>query len=179
MRSPSKVTISVALGLVFAACSVPLNHTNQEELANLIRDENFLAVHYVMPEPAARSSDPPRLRTPLGGPPQAAGVATLLWLLMYAASKSEPPRAPCLTDPITEVKSRFLSLLQSKAGSATIRARQEPIYDEDFRHLKNLFGNALVIDFKTTHCVLDMQAQGTLNYAARVRLLALKNSTVI
>jgi hypothetical protein len=36
-----------------------------------------------------------------------------------------------------------------------------------------------VIDFKTTHCVLDMQAQGTLNYAARVRLLALKNSTVI
>ena len=141
MKPCKALAVFVSLALLLNGCAPALIRLDKEELARLKNQQEIVAVHYQLPPPQTGSPGSPPHPSTIGGPPAASGAAMLVWLLLYAATSASSKASSdshCWVDPITDLKDRFFSSLETEVGLKNIRSIQEPPAGDDVETLKKL-----------------------------------------
>lgn len=190
-KRPAIISFSFALpglvllimGLGCAARAIPIE---RGELSRLREVPEVQAIHYIVPPLVAHPGlKPPPVPLYTTHPsPAGAGLELLFKILIGGlfdaavtglTSSSGPPQDYCWSDPIAQVKERFIAAWESQQGLPRVRPASDSRTDDDLAALQTAFGAAVLLDFKTTRCrvVLDDPSRSghLATFAGRARLI--------
>jgi hypothetical protein len=168
MTAIAKAAMTLSMLTLLAACAAQRTAPMKEDELSLSLQPQIHAVHH---EPQRAFSV-----QSTGYIVAAVLLPTPLVFLAATVDGHELKREFALEDPVSRMKHRLVSSLESRLKLTNVTAVSAPLRDDDIETLKRDFESGVVLDVRTVKWGIDNNRG---SYKARARLVRLADSSVL